>query len=74
MRLAVFKQERNENTGGGVRFTNPDPRQLAAAFGGTGTVARGAEEIEAAVRDAVRAGGLQLIEARIDPAAYRSQM
>lgn len=72
--LIEIKQERNENTGGGVRFTNPDPRMLAAAFGGTGTIAQGASEIEAAVRAGLQRGGLQLIEARIDPAAYRAQM
>jgi acetolactate synthase-1/2/3 large subunit len=72
--LIALKQERGEGTGGGVRFTSPDPRLLAAAYGGTGHIARGAAAVEAAVRTALQAGGLHLIEARIDPAAYRQQM
>lgn len=72
--LIAIKQERGEATGGGVHFSNPDPRHLAAAYGGTGCVAQGAEAISAAVRRGVAQGGLHLIEARIDPRAYRSQM
>lgn len=72
--LIALKQERGEQSGGGVRFTNPDPTHLARAFGGTGTIARGAAQVEAAVRAALAAGGLHLIEARIDPASYRQQM
>lgn len=73
--LIALKQERSGQTqGGGVTFTNPDPIHLAAAFGGTGHRVRGAAAIEQAVRTALSTGGLHLIEARIDPAAYRRQM
>ncbi|MFT5680539.1 MAG: thiamine pyrophosphate-dependent acetolactate synthase large subunit-like protein, partial [Myxococcota bacterium] len=60
--------------GGGVRFANPDVVSLAAAFGGTGVTAVGADEVEEAVSNAVDTGGLQLIEAVIDPSHYRQQM
>jgi thiamine pyrophosphate-dependent acetolactate synthase large subunit-like protein len=47
---------------------------LAAAFGGTGISVRGTDEVEAAVKRAVALGGLWLIEAKIDPSAYRHQL
>ena len=73
--LIALKQTRSgEEAGGGVTFDNPDPVALAAAFGGTGRRVRGAEAVQAAVRDAQEAGGLWLIEAQIDPDSYRGQM
>lgn len=72
--LIALKQERSERTGGGVRFANPDVVSLAAAFGGTGVTAVGADEIEEAVSNAVDTGGLQLVEAVIDASHYRQQM
>ena len=72
--LIELKQERTERTGGGVRFTNPDVAHLAAAFGGSGVTAVGADEVEEAVSHAVDTGGLHLIEAVIDASHYRAQM
>jgi acetolactate synthase-1/2/3 large subunit len=71
--LIEVKQERIPLTPRAVRFNNPDVVPLAAAFGGTGISVRGKDEVEAAVKRAVALGGLWLIEARIDPSAYRHQ-
>ncbi len=72
--LIQLKQERIPLAERGVRFTNPDVAQLAAAFGGTGRRVRGEAVVEAAVEDAVASGGLRLIEVEIDAQAYRQQM
>jgi len=72
--LIELKQERLGLERGGVRFDNPRVEALAEAFGGVGVQAQGADEVEAAARAAVAAGGLRLIEAIIDPEPYRLQM
>jgi acetolactate synthase I/II/III large subunit len=72
--LIALKQERTQLPCHGVSFENPDVVALAQAFGGTGRRVQGAVAVEAAVAEAVAAGGLQIIEAVIDPAAYREQM
>jgi len=72
--LIQLKQERSELPDHGVRFENPRVVELAHAFGGVGLQVRGAEAVRAAVEAAHARGGLTLIEAVIDPAAYRRQM
>ena len=72
--LIALKQERSRLPTQGVTFENPDVRALATAFGGVGQQVRGAPAVESAVRGAVEAGGLQIIEVVIDPAPYRRQM
>jgi len=72
--LIALKQERSRLPTQGVTFENPDVCALAAAFGGAGRQVRGATAVEVAVRSAVEAGGLQIIEVLIDPAPYRRQM
>ena len=72
--LIALKQERMALPSHGVGFENPDVRSLAAAFGGTGHTVSGAVAVEQCVAAAVVAGGLQIIEAVIDPAPYREQM
>ena len=72
--LIELKQERKALAGGGVTFGNPDVVKLAEAFGGRGVVVEGEEAVEAAVRAAFAAGGLQVVGVRIDAGAYRRQM
>jgi len=72
--LIQLKQERIPLADRGVRFSNPEVGQLAAAFGGTGCCVQGADAIEAAISQAIQAGGLWLIEVQIDAQAYRQQM
>ena len=72
--LIHLKQERLRYPTSGVLFSNPRVAQLAAAFGGQGRSVRGADAVEQAVGEALAAGGLQLIEAVIDPSGYRRQM
>jgi acetolactate synthase I/II/III large subunit len=72
--LIQLKQERLDLPDTGVTFQNPHVEKLAAAFGGVGVSVRGKRAVEAAVRAAHERGGLTLIEAAIDPAAYRQQM
>jgi len=72
--LIALKQERMDLVSQGVSFENPDVVALAAAFGGCGQQVCGAPAVEAAVAAAVESGGLQIIEAVIDPAGYRYQM
>jgi acetolactate synthase-1/2/3 large subunit len=72
--LIELKQERSALENHGVRFDNPDVVGLGQAFGGTGHRVRGAGPVEEAVRHARESGGLHIIEACIDPGAYRRQM
>ena len=72
--LIEHKQRRMKLRLTGVRFENPDVRALASAFGGTGHVCASAAEATAAVRDAVDAGGLHLVEVRIDEEPYARQV
>jgi acetolactate synthase-1/2/3 large subunit len=72
--LIALKQERSGLQSQGVTFENPDVFALAAAFGGRGQRVRGAAAVEGAVRSAVDAGGLQIVEVLIDPLPYRRQM
>ncbi len=72
--LIELKQERSKLPLSGVRFDNPRVESLAEAFGGVGIRVQGEEAVEEAAREALEAGGLRLIEAVIDPSAYRSQM
>lgn len=78
--LIALKQERlTDPLGRPVRTARvglraPDFVGLTEALGGTGRRARGAAEVEAAVRAAFAAGGLQLVAVEIDPAPYRAQM
>ena len=72
--LIQLKQERLELTDHGVTFDNPKVEPLARAFGGVGVSVQGADAVRAAVVAAHARGGLTIIEARIDPSAYRQQM
>jgi acetolactate synthase-1/2/3 large subunit len=72
--LIQLKQERLELPDHGVTFANPQVEPLARAFGGVGVSVQGAEAVQQAVQDAHARGGLTIIEARIDPRPYRSQM
>jgi len=72
--LIELKQERIPLPNHGVRFDNPDVYALSQAFGGRGHRVQGSFAVEQAVRDAVREGGLHVIEAVIDTAPYRQQM
>lgn len=72
--LIQLKQERKDLPETGVTFQNPDVEKLTAAFGGVGVSVRGKAAVEQAVREAHARGGLTVIEAAIDPAAYRRQM
>jgi len=72
--LIELKQERIPLPNHGVRFSNPDSIRIAEAFGGQGRRVRGEAAVEAAVAEARAAGGLWIIEAGIDAAAYRAQM
>lgn len=72
--LIELKQRRIPLAQRGVRFSNPDVVSLASAFGGTGRSVRGEAAVEAAVAEAVAAGGLWVIEAVIDPSSYDAQL
>ncbi len=72
--LIQLKQERLALPDQGVTFDNPQVEPLARAFGGVGVSVQGADAVRAAVAAAHARGGLTIIEARIDPAAYRQQM
>jgi acetolactate synthase-1/2/3 large subunit len=72
--LIQLKQERKGLEDTGVTFQNPDVEKLTSAFGGVGVSVRGKAAVEQAVRQAHARGGLTVIEAAIDPAAYRRQM
>ena len=72
--LIQLKQERLELTDHGVTFDNAKVEPLARAFGGVGVSVQGADAVRAAVEAAHARGGLTIIEARIDPSAYRQQM
>ncbi len=72
--LIEIKQRRMGLRHSGVRFENPDVVALASAFGGTGVSVEEPEHLEQAVAQASARGGLQLIEARIDPAPYATQI
>jgi thiamine pyrophosphate-dependent acetolactate synthase large subunit-like protein len=72
--LIELKQEREGLVNSGVRFCNPDVVSLAKAFGGVGITVQGAENISAAINDALKSGGLWLVEVMITPQPYRKQM
>jgi acetolactate synthase-1/2/3 large subunit len=72
--LIALKQERMGLADSGMTFENPQVVPLARAFGGVGVQVRGQEAVEAAAKEALEAGGLRIIEAVIDPQAYRDQM
>ncbi len=72
--LIELKQERDNLPNFGVRFENPDPISLAQAFGGTGWICSDAKELECLLHSENLLSGFHLIEARIDPTGYRSQM
>ena len=72
--LIELKQERLGLPSHGVRFANPDVEALGRAFGGRGVAVRGERAVEAAVSEAVKLGGLQLVEVEIDAAPYRVGM
>jgi len=72
--LIQLKQERIPLPDHGVTFANPRVGPLAEAFGGVGVTVRGADAVRQAVEEAHARGGLTVIEAVVDPAAYRRQM
>ena len=72
--LIELKQERIPLPNHGVRFDNPDPIELAAAFGGTGHKVKTLKELDEAFQDVHQSGGLHLIEVTVDPHPYRKQM
>ena len=72
--LIELKQERMGLPRSGVRFDNPDVDHLASAFGGVGVCVDTRDSLQAAVEDAIKRGGLSLIEARIDPSPYATQV
>ncbi len=72
--LIELKQQRMGLPQAGVRFDNPDVVALASAFGGLGVTVDNPDDLEQAVARASAQGGLQLIEARIDPSPYATQV
>lgn len=72
--LIRLKQERMGLPATGVVTGNADYAAIAAACGGTGVAVDNAADLERAAQAALRAPRFTLIEARIDPAEYRSQM
>lgn len=72
--LIELKQQRAGYPQSGMRFSNPDPNTLAQAFGGVARKTYNCHELEEAVREAVQAQGLWIIEAHIDPSSYGKQL
>ncbi|HXV10225.1 MAG TPA: thiamine pyrophosphate-binding protein [Burkholderiales bacterium] len=72
--LIKLKQERMKLPESGVVTGSPDYAALARAYGGHGHIVRSVPELTRAARAALKSTRFTLIEARIDPAEYRSQM
>ncbi len=72
--LIKLKQQRMKLTETGVATGSPDYVMIAEAYGGNGFVVNNAAELKKVARVALNSKRFTLIEARINPAEYRSQM
>jgi acetolactate synthase I/II/III large subunit len=72
--LIKVKQERMQLPATGVATGSPDYTLIARAYGGTGVAVDTPAALRKAAAAALRSTRFTLIEARINPAEYRSQM